>query len=161
MKIDRKDFLKSALVIAGSGFGLTEGFGCGSDGATTGTGGSGTGTGGSGTGGQGTGGQGTGGRGTGGQGTGGQGTGGGGGTNACMAAPTATVGTNHGHSLTVPLADITTGTTKTYSIMGTSAHDHMITITAAQFTMLRAGTMYMMTSTTGGGHTHAVTINCA
>ncbi|MES1165328.1 MAG: hypothetical protein ABUR63_06215 [Verrucomicrobiota bacterium] len=77
MKISRKDFLKSALVVGGAGLGLSQGVGCGSSDSSSCTGGgSGSGTGGAGTGGAGTGGAGTGGAGTGGAGTGGAATGG-------------------------------------------------------------------------------------
>ena len=61
----------------------------------------------------------------------------------------------------LPAADIAAGANKTYSIKGNSAHDHMVTITAAQFTMLKGGMKYMMTSTSGGSHTHAVTVMCS
>ena len=36
----------------------------------------------------------------------------------------------------------------------------MVTITAAQFAMLAANTQVSLTSTTGTGHTHSVTITC-
>lgn len=76
---------------------------------------------------------------------------------------TATIGTNHGHTLTVSAADVTAGVDKTYNIMGTSDHAHMVTVTAANFTSLQnnpSGSV-MLTSTSGGGHTHSVTILCA
>lgn len=76
-----------------------------------------------------------------------------------------TIDTNHmaprEHTLMVPAADIVAGATKTYSIRGNSMHDHMVTIMASDFTKLKAGMMYMMTSTTGGGHTHVVHVICA
>jgi hypothetical protein len=239
MKLNRKDFLKSALLVAGAGFGLTHDFACssgtevvsggsggrgsggsgsggsgsggsgsggsgsggsgsgGSGSGGSGSGGSGSGgsgSGGSGSGGNGSGGSGSGGSGSGGNGSGGEGSGGNGGrgngnggrgngggpagsggaggagsgANACDThAPMITIGTNHPapneHILMLPAADITAGATKMYSIKGNSTHDHMITITAAQFTTLKSGMTYMMTSTGGGSgnHTHAVMIICA
>lgn len=210
MKPDRKEFLKTALVVAGAGFGLANGIGCSSSdtpavggtgghngtggsgsggsssgsggagsGGTTGSGGSGTGgsgsggsgtggagTGGAGTGGAGTGGSGSGGSGTGGSGTGGSGAGGSSGANACDAhEPMETILTNHPagseHIMMVAAADVTAGVNKTYSIQGNSKHDHMVTITAADFTKLKAGMQFMMTSTTGGMHTHVVRVICA
>ena len=185
MKLSRKDFLKSALVVVGAGVGLAQTVvGCGpstgtnpGSGGSSGSGGSGSGSGGSGSGGteSGSGGSGSGGSESGGKGgnangghTNGGTSGGGGssGANACAThMPAITIGTNHAapmeHILMLPAADITAGATKMYSIKGNSTHDHMITITAAQFTTLKSGMTYMMTSTTGGGHTHAVTIVCA
>ena len=70
---------------------------------------------------------------------------------------------NHGHVLTVSAADVTAGADKTYDITGTSAHSHMVTVTAANFTSLKnnPGGSVQVTSTSGGGHTHAVLIQCA
>ena len=208
-KIDRKDFLKSALVLTGAGVALVQGVGCssndgtpvtgtggkGSGGAGTGGAGTGGGTGGAGTGGAstggapGTGGAGTGGAGTGGSGTGGEGTGGSGsggtsatggagggstgtggatgggsGANACMSKdPNEVIMTNHAmpHTFMLSVADTASTSDKTYSIKGASMHDHMITITGAMFAMLRNGMMISVTSTTGAGHTHVVTVSCA
>lgn len=72
-----------------------------------------------------------------------------------------TISANHGHELTVPLADVTTGTDQTYDIMGTSTHSHSITVTSAQFAMLAAGMDVVVTSTSGSAHTHMVTVRCA
>ena len=76
---------------------------------------------------------------------------------------TATIGSNHGHVLTVSAADVSAGVDKTYDITGTSAHAHMVTVTAANFTTLKNNPngSVMLTSTSGGGHTHSVTIVCA
>jgi hypothetical protein len=38
---------------------------------------------------------------------------------------------------------------------------HSVTVTAAQFAMLQNNQSVSVTSTSGGGHTHAVTIMCA
>jgi hypothetical protein len=66
----------------------------------------------------------------------------------------------HSHVLTVPVADLEDGADKTYDIQGTSQHTHTVTITAAQFATLAGGTSIMLTSTSGNGHTHAITVNC-
>jgi hypothetical protein len=80
----------------------------------------------------------------------------------CLANGTnISIGTNHGHTLTVPVADLNAGVDKTYDIMGSSIHTHSVTITAAQFTMLKANTSIMVTSTVGSAHTHVVTVGCA
>ena len=81
---------------------------------------------------------------------------------AAMCTPAAaTISNNHMHALMVSAADVAAGTAKMYSIMGTSGHDHMVNVTAALFTMLKGRMPIMMTSTTGGGHTHMVTVMCA
>ena len=69
----------------------------------------------------------------------------------------------HGpHALTVPMDDIMAGVEKTYSIKGSSPHDHMITVTAANFATLQAGGSVTITSTEYDFdmHTHDVTITC-
>lgn len=67
----------------------------------------------------------------------------------------------HNHGVTIPAADFTSTTAKTYNIMGTSAHAHEITITPQQFTTLRGGGEVVVTSTNVNGHTHACTVKCA
>ena len=74
---------------------------------------------------------------------------------------TGTVGTNHGHALTVSASDVTAGVEKTLSITGASSHDHDVTLTAANMTTLQGGGMVTVDSTSGGGHTHSVTVVCA
>jgi phage gp45-like len=71
------------------------------------------------------------------------------------------ISANHGHKLTVPAADVTAHVTKTYSIKGTSGHDHLVTITAAQFAQLGAGHAITVASTNSAGHTHSVTVTCS
>ncbi len=78
---------------------------------------------------------------------------------ACT-SPNEVIGANHGHTLTVTLADLNAGMDMTYDITGGSAHSHDVTITAAQFAMIKAGMTVSVTSTSGGGHTHGVTITC-
>ena len=70
---------------------------------------------------------------------------------------------NHGHTLTVPGADAQAGTEKTYHIQGSGDHDHTVTITAAQFADLRAGTQVVITSSLDEGftHDHEVTVTCS
>lgn len=77
----------------------------------------------------------------------------------------ASIGSNHGHTLTVSAADVNAAVDKTYNIQGTSPHPHMITITAAQFNMLKGSSTasVTVTSTSDGSpaHTHSVTVTCA
>jgi hypothetical protein len=73
------------------------------------------------------------------------------------------IGSNHGHTLTVPPDHVTAGTERTYTFAGTAPHMHSVTVTAANFTALRGGGSVTVTSTSGGdpAHTHSVTITCA
>lgn len=85
------------------------------------------------------------------------------GRNCAMNGTSATIGSNHGHTITVSASDVAAGADKTYDITGTSAHAHSVTVTAANFATLQsnANGSIMVTSTSGGGHTHSVTILCA
>lgn len=71
------------------------------------------------------------------------------------------IGTNHGHTLTVSKEDVNAGTEKTYSIQGSSGHDHTIVLSAANFTSLQNKTGISVTSTNDAGHTHTVAVSCA
>lgn len=82
----------------------------------------------------------------------------GGGQMGCGATGAA-ISLNHGHELVIPAADLDSATDKTYSIKGTSVHEHMVTFTAAQLGMLKAKTPVTVTSTLAG-HTHEVTATC-
>lgn len=95
---------------------------------------------------------------TGSPGTGGSGAGGGGG--GTCDDPTETIGSNHGHVLTVTAAEVRTGADVTYHIMGTSSHDHTVTITAAMFQSLVSG-MTVSATSSSAGHTHSITVVCA
>ncbi|MBI4667423.1 MAG: hypothetical protein HY751_13555 [Nitrospinae bacterium] len=77
---------------------------------------------------------------------------------------TATVGTNHGHpSPSIPAADVTEGTLKTYQVgAGSAGHTHSVTVPAASFDTLQAGTTVVITTNADNtGHTHAITVACA
>jgi len=72
---------------------------------------------------------------------------------------------NHGHMLTIASADLDSMADKVYSIMGTATHDHMVTLTVAQLTKLKAGQSVTATSTVTsapgfGSHAHDVTVSC-
>lgn len=80
----------------------------------------------------------------------------------CLANGTAvSIGGNHGHSLTVSKADVEAGADKTYSIQGTSGHNHTVSLTAANFTSLKNNTSISVTSTNDDSHTHSVQVFCA
>jgi len=78
---------------------------------------------------------------------------------SCGASGSAISG-NHGHQLTIPLADLDSTVDKTYDIQGTAGHDHQITLTAAQLQMLKAGQTVTVGSTTTLSHAHNVTTGC-
>ena len=85
-----------------------------------------------------------------------------GGTRNCLDNGTAsTIGGNHGHSLTVSKGDVANGTEKTYTIDGSAGHSHMVTVTAANFSTLQGNQQVAVSSTSGNGHSHSVTISCA
>jgi hypothetical protein len=81
---------------------------------------------------------------------------GGGDTGACNAA----IATNHGHSMSVSAADETAAVDKTYSIQGSSAHNHTVELTAQHFADLAAGKVVVVTSSTDAAHSHDVTVTC-
>jgi|GEM_PF-704257 len=71
------------------------------------------------------------------------------------------IGGNHGHSLTVSVADVEAGNEKTYNIEGSAGHSHEVTVTAANFSTLANNQQVIVSSTNDNGHTHNVTISCA
>ncbi|MBW2455268.1 MAG: hypothetical protein JRI68_12190 [Deltaproteobacteria bacterium] len=74
---------------------------------------------------------------------------------------TSTISANHGHDLLVSKEDALAGVEKTYDIAGGGGHSHMVTVTEAHFAELAGDQVVVVTSTTGAGHTHEVTIQCA
>lgn len=92
-----------------------------------------------------------------------------GGAATCSGANiTAEVGNNHGHVLMIPVADIMNESlgdqTYTTTRDGTPGlmHDHMVTITAAQFAMLRSGGIVRVNACPGFGPSsnHEFAISC-
>ena len=81
----------------------------------------------------------------------------------CLAnGTTASISSNHGHSITVSKTDVDNGVQKTYSIQGSSSHAHEVTITPSQFSSLKSNqSSIQVVSTSGGGHTHSITVSCA
>ena len=66
----------------------------------------------------------------------------------------------------MPLSDIAAGVEVTYDIQGNNTgHGHFVTLTAANFTALDAGTTVTLTSSdigaAGKDHTHDVILSCA
>jgi len=73
------------------------------------------------------------------------------------------ISANHGHSLTIPAADVNSTVAMTYSIEGSSGHVHMVTLQPSQLAMIKMMSAVTVTSTLGGSpsHLHDVTVNCA
>lgn len=74
---------------------------------------------------------------------------------------TVNIGSNHGHTLTVSKDDVQSGIEKTYAIQGGSSHGHDVIITASMFNSLKSNTNIDVSSTSGSGHTHSITVSCA
>ena len=74
----------------------------------------------------------------------------------------ATIATNHGHTLTITVADLDSTADKVYDISGTAGHAHSVALTLAQLAALKAGTAVNVTSSsaTSDGHTHAISASC-
>jgi hypothetical protein len=72
----------------------------------------------------------------------------------------ANIAMNHGHSMSVSAADEMAGAAKTYSIQGSSAHNHTVELSAEDFADLAAGKVVVVTSSTEASHSHDVTITC-
>lgn len=68
---------------------------------------------------------------------------------------------NHGHTLTVSKSDIDNGTEKSYSIQGSSGHNHTIVVSAANFTVLKDSKSIVIESSRDSNHRHNVTVSCA
>ena len=68
---------------------------------------------------------------------------------------------NHGHTLSIPLADLDSTADKTYSIAGSSSHNHTVTFTPDQLKQLKAGQTVTVGSSTSFQHAHNVTPSCS
>ena len=71
---------------------------------------------------------------------------------------TGTVMSNHGHAATLTGVQMMSGGAVQISIKGTSAHDHMVELSADEVSQVRAGQRVGKQST-GTGHTHMVIFN--
>lgn len=78
----------------------------------------------------------------------------------CTMDPDVMIGTNHGHEMVVPLADVMAGVEVVYDIQGASTHPHTVTLTADDFMMLQQGVAVVVISSTDSMHSHEVTVTC-
>lgn len=91
----------------------------------------------------------------------------GGGDGASAGPPMPAAGTcgaaiqdNHGHVLTIPIADLDSTTPRTYSIQGSADHSHNVTFSVAQLAQLKAGQIVSVMSTVTLSHSHAIDERC-
>ena len=71
------------------------------------------------------------------------------------------IGSNHGHTLQVSKADVENGNAKEYSIAGSSGHNHNVTISSDNFTMLKNNQAIQVNSSNDDGHSHSINVTCA
>jgi hypothetical protein len=70
---------------------------------------------------------------------------------------TGTVSANHGHVAVVTQAVQDAGVAHQLSIEGSAGHDHIVALTEADITALKAGSALTKTSSNVNSHTHTVT----
>jgi hypothetical protein len=76
------------------------------------------------------------------------------------ATTAAAIADNHGHAITVSIADVNAGVDKTYQIQGASGHPHTVMIKAADFAKLKTMFTVTVVSSLDANHTHTVTVTC-
>ncbi|MCE7895017.1 MAG: hypothetical protein DYH12_35810, partial [Sorangiineae bacterium PRO1] len=79
----------------------------------------------------------------------------------CSGDVVAAISQNHGHALTVPMADIEAGVEKTYSAKGSANHCHQVTLTAQDFATLKAGGVVTKKSCNGTDHEYVLSCGSA
>lgn len=85
-----------------------------------------------------------------------------GGAKDCLVNGTSSsISSNHGHDLAVPISDIEAGIPKDYNIGGSAGHDHTVSVSTDNFSQLKSNNSISVTSSSGDGHTHQVTVSCA
>jgi len=70
----------------------------------------------------------------------------------------AEIQTNHGHTLTIPFADVEAGETKTYMLAG--PHEHTVEVDALVFEKLLDTGSATVSSSSADGHKHFVDLSC-
>ena len=94
-----------------------------------------------------------------------QGCGGGGGDatpprSADCGAGDADISLNHGHVLVIVSSDLDSMVDRTYSIRGSSDHDHTVTLGGPQLQQLKAGASVTAVASASAAHSHVVTVTC-
>jgi hypothetical protein len=80
---------------------------------------------------------------------------------SCEMDPSATISANHGHAVTLPLADVMAGAGADYDIQGTADHPHTLSLSDEHLAMLQQGMQVTVASSTDAGHNHQVTLDCS
>jgi hypothetical protein len=70
------------------------------------------------------------------------------------------IGSNHGHVLAIPAADLDATSARTYDITGSAGHAHTVTFSAAQLAALKAGNAVTLASSLTSGHSHPIDGRC-
>ncbi len=72
------------------------------------------------------------------------------------------ISANHGHVLTVPVADLDSTVARTYDIAGAAGHNHQVTFSPMQLQQLKQGMQVSVGSTAlpADGHSHTATVTC-
>ena len=71
------------------------------------------------------------------------------------------IGSNHGHSLTVSKTDVEQAAEKVYSIDGSSGHSHQVTLTSSHLQSVQQNQSINVDSNTSSGHSHSINVSCA
>jgi hypothetical protein len=72
---------------------------------------------------------------------------------------TGVVENNHGHAATITSAQQAAGGGATLNIQGTSSHDHVLELTAAEVTRVRFGLQVVKQCGMSRNHMHTITFN--
>ncbi len=81
----------------------------------------------------------------------------------CLAngANATAITSNHGHTLAVSKVDVDAALEKTYSIQGSSGHNHTIIVSSENFNALKTEKTISIESSRDNSHRHQVTVSCA
>lgn len=80
-------------------------------------------------------------------------------TSVSVGGVTGTIESNHGHTATLSSTQVSDAAALELAIQGTAGHAHTVSLTATDMVAIKAGTQVSKTSSSGGGHTHAVIFN--
>lgn len=72
---------------------------------------------------------------------------------------TGAVANNHGHVVTITAAQQTAGGSVTLTIQGTGSHDHLLVLTAAEVSTIRAGMRLDKDCELSRNHFHTISFN--
>lgn len=79
---------------------------------------------------------------------------------AALSCSATQIANNHGHTLSIPAADLNSSVSMSYNIQGAGDHGHQVTFSAAQLAQLKAGQTVTVSSTTTASHSHDVSGAC-